>query len=212
MSRTQCAVCERFIRTDEKRYQYHETDDGNHRLGGSVNFIANRKDGALSHVCKKCYKANNFKVCGEWQILAEVEIRGLVWFYPLLCCSRMDFMSRRVPMCFPLISSFRYFVLTFVVRDRSSQQEDDRSRSFSHQTVAFSWSSWVGIAEAPPALGWLTERWLSRVQGQICRHGLLHAWRCLQGAVPLSQWASLELELVWLHLYFIAYLVPFLRL
>lgn len=74
MSRTQCAVCAKRIENGAKRYEYHETDDGNHKLGGYVNFTANRKDGALGHVCAKCYADNKTKVCGEWQILAEFEL------------------------------------------------------------------------------------------------------------------------------------------
>lgn len=72
MAETVCAVCSRRIRKGEKRYTYHETDDGNHKLGGFVNFGPNRKDGALDSVCEQCYETNKKKVCQESQILAEV--------------------------------------------------------------------------------------------------------------------------------------------
>jgi prenyltransferase beta subunit len=87
---TQCAVCPHRILAGEKRYNYYETDDGNHRIGNFVTKVK-RIDGSLEKCCEACYKEAQRYVCVSIrQILADIGISFLSF---LLCPQSLFFVS-----------------------------------------------------------------------------------------------------------------------
>lgn len=58
---TRCALCNILLRKGDSRYEYTETDDGNH-LVGTIVAHKHRKDAALDYVCKPCYRISWNKV------------------------------------------------------------------------------------------------------------------------------------------------------
>lgn len=105
---SRCATCDRKLYPSDLKYAYHETDDGNHRIGGFITKLR-RIDGALSHSCLQCYHQAFEDVC--FLFATVVDIFSYSWIL-LNFTVRIDIflLSNFPPWNLPENFNFDYFI------------------------------------------------------------------------------------------------------
>lgn len=95
-----CGLCQKYIRKNEKKYLYHETEDGFHKIGGKLNFDKNRVDASQNHVCQDCYSTNSRKVFPGVADTCRVENALIVQLV--------------IPRCYSVLVRMRLFALSSI--------------------------------------------------------------------------------------------------
>lgn len=161
---SRCATCDRKFYPGALKYAYHETDDGNHRIGGFITKLR-RIDGALSHSCLQCYHQAFEDVCFLFAMV--VDIISYSWIL-LNFTVRIDIflLSNFPPWNLPENFNFDYFIPTafLLILLEVQYKAQCLDRSFCCNSAKVRATSGTSLLIAVETTFWCCLKWMQRVQ------------------------------------------------